>query len=259
MALFSVTSLLLLLLKARGDPLCNKNAYLDYGNDLYWQNNEWGSEKALNDSWQCVEIINNNQAKLTYNWITNHSNNHSVKAYPHIGVWSNTTNKLPIKISDNIPCISSWSTTHKTLNNSKEDRWDNMYDIWIRNTSDRNGERMIEIMIWLAYTHPIDGQLMDTNIKFKTWRNQINNEQLIFDSYYAVYDDHTFPTYSFVSVSNNNYTWNVSNVDLNEMFQYLYNKGYVAGDQYISDINAGVEISDGNGQFLYEYSLKIDK
>eukprot|EP01084_Bolivina_argentea_P186281 321130_1 len=252
-----IISLLSLFLIANSAPTCERNAYLDYGNGLYWQNNEWGSSKALNSSWQCAEILNygtnNQQAKLTYNWLTNTTSNHSVKAYPHLGLFHNNTNQygLPIKISDNISCISSWTTYHKTLNKSKEDRFDNAYDIWITNTSDRDGKHAVEIMIWLAYTHPLTGQLIDSNVTFPSWGD------LIFDVYYAIWDHHDFPSYSFFCKSNNGYTWNISNVDINEMFQYLYKRNYIHGDQYIADINAGVEISDGNGEFIYEYNLTI--
>ena len=228
-------------------PDCTWNAQLAWDNNgvelintVY--NNRAGWTKG---SWQCIEILNKNTpqqtAEITYDIISNTTYQNSVKALPRLGL------TLANKISENKSCITSWSIEHQKWN-STEDLYDNTYDIFIQNDT-KTWDPAIEIMIFLARTRNCAGdKLLESNVEFSTWTG------FKFDIYYSKWNP-VFPSYSFTPTTNGQ--WNVTNVDLNEMFYYLYNKGYVSGEQIVTMISAGTEISDGKGEFNYtKYDIK---
>eukprot|EP01084_Bolivina_argentea_P045175 83150_1 len=204
--------------------------------------NRAGWEKG---SWQCIDILNENTpqqvGQITYDILSNTSDENSVKSLPHLRL--SVTNK----ISDNKSCIVSWNFNHQNWNST--DLYDNTFDMFIQNETTKAWDPAVEVMIFLARTRNCAGEkLLESNVVFPTWTG------LKFDVYYSKWNP-TFPSYSFTPTINN--IWNVTNVDVNEMFYYLYNKGYVDGEQYVTMISAGTEISDGKGEFNYtKYEIK---
>ena len=211
------------------------NSGVELVNTVYPNRAGW-----MTGSWQCIEILNENTpkqlAKITYNILSNVTEQNQVKSLPHL--------KLSVanKIKNNISCIATWNINHERWN-STVDLYDNTFDIFIQNETTKAWDPAIEVMIFLARTRNCNGdKLLESNVEFATWTG------LKFNVYRSQWNP-TFPSYSFTPTTNG--MWNVTNVDLNEMFYYLYNKGYVDGEQYVTMISAGTEISDGKGNFNY--------
>ena len=251
MILFVATIVLYIILLANIEaqtPNCNWNAQIPWDNTgvelintVYPNNPGW-----TKGSWQCIQILNENTpqqiGQITYDILSNATYQDRVKSLPRLGL-----NLENYKISENKSCITSWNISHQKWNSSV-DYYDNTYDIFIQNDT-KPWDPAIEIMIFLARTRNCAGdKLLESNVKFPTW------DGFVFDVYYSKWNP-VFPSYSFTPTTNGQ--WSVENVDLNEMFWYLYSRGYVDGDQYLTMISAGTEISDGKGEFNYtKYEIK---
>eukprot|EP01084_Bolivina_argentea_P173330 300207_1 len=231
---------------------CTRNAEIPCTSSIMLINNEWGWKKATSNSSQCIVLYDNPKAaQIVYDWTPLKNEANAVKSYPGLRIQDGLdSNGLPYKLSENKSIITSWSTNH--TNTSKVDIYDNAWDIWINSDMDPNSKNhSAEIMIWLAYSPSLT---INSNTRIKQGLDFWN---LKFDLYKDVWGTHTFPTYSFLTTSQNGYVWQVKDVDVNEMLWYLVENNYLPSQWYIWAINIGVEIRQGKGQFTYQYQVDI--
>ena len=227
---------------------CNANSYIQEANFAYYLNNQWGSGAASQGYYQCLD-----GTTVSYSWWSADGQDDNVKAYPaiitgwHWGYMNGQGNAgLPVLLSSNPKIITNWSVQH--VNTGNYETYNTAFDIWLGGVGETNpGQPNTEVMIWMNHVrqYPLGNYVETINM----WGSQ-------YDVYAHFGGNPNWNVFTFINKQN---TWNWSNQDIFQFFNYLWNsKKWISGGQYICGIEAGNEIIQGAGSFTHTYSLKVN-
>lgn len=228
----------------------------DIGNSTYFMNNQWGSGAAKAGWWQAVTKEDNGCYSTKYNWWSANGQNDTVKGFPamirgwHWGYkYGQGNGGLPVRVYDNKTIKTSWKITHSNWGNYE--CYNTAFDIWLGANNETNpANPAVEIMIWLnrVNQYPIGNYQKTVWIWGANW-----------DLYSGSANDgkgHSWQVYSFLRKQN---SWQIDNVNISDFINNLWKSNLLDGRKYICGIEAGNEIMQGNGKFLYNYySLSIN-
>ncbi len=197
-------------------------------------NNCWGKGNITNFS-QCIYLKENDgNYNIGFNWFWQSNINNNVKAYPEILFGfkpfesKSTTNKLPIKLSQNKKIIASFSSIAVNFNG----KGNTAFDIWITSSASPNQSNITrEIMIWTQnYGQEPGGSKIAT----------VNIDNINFDFYKA---DWNWTYLAFIIKDNINY----QTINIHKFLEYLITNGYISSNEYLASVEFGNEIIEGYG------------
>ncbi len=208
----------------------------------YWLNNNlWGQEDGTGT--QCVEATS--QDGETIGWRTDwewEGDTHQVKSFVssvlgwHWG-WKAEDTGLPVQLSDATPVPSAWDYTVTTDGTAAV-----TYDLWLHEVMDPDEEDdpADELMIWLSAeggAGPLGEQVTTVDVAGQSW-DLYRGEVLDDDG------DHLWWVHSFVHTSGTN----SFEADLSEFTDILVERDELSTDQYLTSVQAGVEVFSGTGE-----------
>lgn len=198
----------------------------------YWlQNNQWGViGHNYTNYWTTTE-----NCSLGWEWSFPPGQGGAVKFYPYIGTWYNG---LPVQASSSTKILLDWGYVLTGTSGTYDCAW----DIWCSANGDPTAAASDEIMIWTygsQYAVPAGTKIATVSIDGHTWdvwRGSIGWNYV-----------------AFKIVGN---TSSVANLNITDFTHYLVSHGLMNND-YITQVQAGSEITDGNGQ-LWTWRYRCD-
>ncbi|MBC8135249.1 MAG: endo-1,4-beta-glucanase [Fibrella sp.] len=229
----------------------NQNTNVDFGRlpmgKYYINNNVWGQGGADASSWESIWTWGNASGSWGWgsNWSWTGGNAWDVKAYPSVVLgwhwgWERTGTGLPVRINANRPVNSKANfsvTGTNTLNVA--------YDLWFHTQSNPTWENnpSDEVMIWL-YRQNGAGPL-------GTFEGTVNLAGTSWDLYRGNIGWNVF---SFIRRSN---TTNAT-MNLRDFYGEIVRRGWMANTKYLTSVQFGSEIFNGNGQLnVNEYYANV--
>ncbi|KAI7860483.1 family 12 glycoside hydrolase [Circinella umbellata] len=221
----SITSALLLASTAtfalpttkRATELCGQWDTEEIGDYIVY-NNAWNQDKGTGS--QCTQIkgLNNNELAWSSAWSWD-GTKYDVKTYPNAKYKPLAVKPKQLSSISSIPF--KWNWTYKGDNLIT----DVAFDLWTAPTVD--GDLEFEIMIWLAAiggAGPLGNQVGTFDYGGTSWKlyEGSNGSQTV---------------YSFIAGN----TIEKLSSDALPFLQHLVKSGYIAGSQYLRDIQAGTE------------------
>ncbi len=211
----------------------------------YWmQNNQWGTVGANYTSYWLYTYFQSydtstEDCSLGWEWSFPSGQGGGVKFYPYIGTWYNG---LPVQASSSTKVLLDWDYVLEGTSGTFDCAW----DIWCSSPTNVNNPlapASDEIMIWTyassqwaipsgtkVATVSIDGYTWDV---WKYWMGW---------NYVA-----------FKLVGN---TSSIANLNITDFTHYLLTNSLMS-DDYITQVQAGSEITDGSGQ-IWTYHYRCD-
>ncbi|MGD1045418.1 MAG: hypothetical protein ABR936_08855 [Bacteroidota bacterium] len=204
-------------------------------NDLCILNNQWGAQHSTNpDHFQCIRYRDN---RVNYKWLGSFT---TVKGMPVImagwhygkhGGWVTPYGKhnLPSKISENKKHHVHFTEVHEDKSTCIE-CLNCCVDIWLSRS--KNGGNDGEVMVWGNYINqqPL-GNKIGLYMGYEVWKGDAGGWMCV-----------TFRKTG---------SWEVKE-DMNSFINYTISQGWFNDDLYITGIECGNEIMQGEGSFTYD-------
>jgi hypothetical protein len=235
---------------------CNED-FMSTAGSYTVQNNMWGKDGVYGSYSQCVGIRGNadgsTSARWTWSWPDGPN---EVKGYPAIiygqkpGFQKTPGSNLPIRLDLAQQIYTSWSE-----HSSYTGRGHLSYDLWLARDGDyhngfNNNPLTHEIMI---PAEPYGGYGLDRNPAWYIEQTTINGIG------YKVYKADGFGTigWRFLVLQPQGPMLSFNNFDWKPVFNYLRNKGFISGYEYLVSIEFGTEVQYGTGDVIID-SFRAD-
>ena len=237
-----------LLLCSTARAQCNFDDYINLPDSTYLFNNMWGQDSANPGYYECIAYGSANRTStVKYSWS---GNPNAVKAYPAVVAgWSwgyrygQGAGGLPVRVYENHTILTSFEVQHVTMGGTEA--YDVSYDLWLGPNDEENpSSPAVEIMIWL--TEENLQPLGSYQYSMSMWGTQWD--------FWSGWNDGGWTTFSFVRKSK---TWSVTNQNISDFVNWLWTSNQLDGRKYLVGIQAGVELSEGEGEFQWQYSLNV--
>ncbi|WP_304453715.1 hypothetical protein [Nocardiopsis sp. YSL2] len=222
------------------DRRCEAFAEIPMGR--YWINNNlWGQDAGSGT--QCVEdLYRNGEAigwRTDWDWT---GGPYQVKSYAsavlgwHWG-WKSDRTGLPVRLSWGTPVPSAWDYDVSTDGTAAVN-----YDLWLHDTADPGWEDdpADEVMIWLSAhggAGPIGGRVATVDVAGQSW--DLYRGEILDDA-----GNHMWWVHSFVHTEGTT----SFDADLTDFTGALVRRGDLREGQYLSSVQAGVEVFRGSGE-----------
>ncbi len=227
-----------------GDQVVNASALsgcssyfcsLDMGSKYWINNNTWGANSNGSNGWESIWV--NSGSSWGSNWDWRNGPTGGIKSFPscvlgwHWG-WKKTGTGLPARIWDNKNVNTAYSFSLSGSNTMNV-----AYDCWFHTQSnpDWSNQPSDEMMIWLYKTSgvgPIGSSQGSVNLAGANWT-----------LYKGVVNG--WNVYSFVRDSNTS----SATLNLRDFINHIvYARGWMSNSKYLTSVQAGAEVTYGNGQ-----------
>ena len=208
----------------------------------YWLNNNlWGQDAGTGT--QCVEATS--QDGETIGWRTDwewEGDPYQVKSFVssvlgwHWG-WNTEDTGLPTQLTDATPVSSAWDYSISTDGTAAV-----TYDLWLHDIADPDWEDdpTNEVMIWLAAeggAGPLGERVATIDVADESW--ELHRGEVLDDD-----GNHLWSVHSFVHTSGTT----SFEADLSEFTDTLVDRDELSTDQYLTSVQAGVEVFTGAGE-----------
>lgn len=226
------------------DRQCEAFAEIPMGR--YWVNNNlWGQDAGSGT--QCVEdTYRNGEAigwRTDWDWT---GEPYQVKSYAsavlgwHWG-WKSDDTGLPVRLSSGTPVPSAWDYSVSTDGTAAVN-----YDLWLHDVAapDWADDPVDEVMIWLSAhggAGPIGNRVDTVRVAGQSW--DLYRGEILDDA-----GDHMWWVHSFVHTNGTT----SFDADLTEFTDTLVQRGDLRAEQYLSSVQAGVEVFQGRGELNTE-------
>jgi xyloglucan-specific endo-beta-1,4-glucanase len=222
------------------DRRCEAFAEIPMGR--YWINNNlWGQDAGSGT--QCVEDLS--QDGETIGWRTDWDwtgEPYQVKSYAsavlgwHWG-WKAQDTGLPVRLAEGAPVPSAWDYEVATDGTAAVN-----YDLWLHETADPDWEDdpSDEVMIWLSAhggAGPIGDRVDTVRVAGQSW--DLHRGEILDDA-----GRHMWWVHSFVHTEGTT----SFEADLADFTGALVERGDLREEQYLSSVQAGVEVFEGAGE-----------
>lgn len=222
--------------------------------DLILENNMWNSDNLLSGSFsQCVYRYTNNTTDI-FGWQWDFPDDaYGVNAYPQViygwKPWQSqsSTQNLPKKISE----IDKLKVAYEVEVYRNDGDYNLAFDNWINSSSNINPQNIqFEFMIWEEANNlvPFGDFQEDVNItngKYKFYMGEPDWE--------PAGSNWTYVAFKRVSGRKS------GTVDVDELLEYLVNKGIVSQDSYLASIEFGNEIGNSTGYTVVkQFEIEIE-
>jgi xyloglucan-specific endo-beta-1,4-glucanase len=222
------------------DRRCEAFAEIPMGR--YWINNNlWGQDAGSGT--QCVEDLS--QDGETIGWRTDWDwtgEPYQVKSYAsavlgwHWG-WKAQDTGLPVRLAEDTPVPSAWDYEVATDGTAAVN-----YDLWLHETADPDWEDdpSDEVMIWLSAhggAGPIGDRVDTVRVAGQSW--DLHRGEILDDA-----GRHMWWVHSFVHTEGTT----SFEADLADFTGALVERGDLREEQYLSSVQAGVEVFRGTGE-----------
>lgn len=220
---------------------CYNFALIPVG-ELLITNNTWNSVQFTEGDYsQCIYFYKD-EFKQLFGWNWSYpSNAYGISAYPEVVFgwkpWSNisTTIKLPKKLND----ISKLKVVYDSEINANDKDYNLAFDLWINSGKEISPANIqFELMIWedMQNLNPFGDfieNVVTTNGTYKFYMGETDSE--------PEGSDWTYLAFSRIEKRQK------GEVDVDELLEYLKNKGIVSSESYLSAIEFGNEVGNSSG------------
>lgn len=238
----------LLFVLCEAQSTCENGGIIEMPNYLYLSNNMWGENYAYSEFYECITYdATNNTNGVKYQWW---GGPNTVKAYPaNVAGWAwgyyygQGSGGLPVRVYENHTITTSWQVFHPP--SSEYESYDVSYDLWLGPNGDTNpSSPAVEVMVWLTYLNlqPIGSYQTTMNAWGAQW-----------ELWYGM-NPGGWQVFSFKRTTP---TLTVENQNLSDFINYLWTSNQLDGRKYLCGIQAGVELSQGQGDFYWTYTLNV--